>query len=151
MLLPAHQLAPGGAVAAAWGGGAYSDDLNLAALAGSLGQRILCPGCAVFPVHLAATCTRAQAWNYLRRQLYVLDTYMSPHNRCARGRPPLRADATLPSSARWLTRRARRVNHGLLACTVYCAGALLAPMAPVLLHLAVRHAAAARAQAPCAG
>ena len=83
MLLPASHFAPDGCVTRAWGDGAYSDDLILAALAGELRRRILCPGCAVFPIHLPARCTLPQAWNYLRRQTYVLDTYTSEHNRCA--------------------------------------------------------------------
>ena len=82
MLLPASHFAPGGCVTRAWGDGAYSDDLILASLAGSLQRRILCPGCAVFPIYLEPRCTAAQAWNYLRRQTYVLDTYMFDHNRC---------------------------------------------------------------------
>jgi len=82
MLLPASLFAPGGCVTRAWGDGAYSDDLILASLAGSLRRRILCPGCAVFPIHLEPRCTAAQAWNYLRRQTYVLDTYTFDHNRC---------------------------------------------------------------------
>ena len=82
MLLPASHFSPEGCVTRAWGEGAYSDDLILASLAGSLRRRILCPGCAVFPIHLEPRCTAAQAWNYLRRQTYVLDTYMFDHNRC---------------------------------------------------------------------
>jgi len=82
MLLPASHFAPDGCVTRAWGDGAYSDDLILASLAGALQRRILCPGAAVFPIHLEPRCTAQQAWNYLRRQLFVLDTYMFPHNRC---------------------------------------------------------------------
>jgi hypothetical protein len=88
MLLRAAHCAPGGCVARAWGEGAYSDDLILAALAGARRQRILCPGAAVFPTALEPRCSAAQAWNYLRRQLFVLDTYTSPHNRHARTHVP---------------------------------------------------------------
>ncbi len=137
MLLRAAHCAPGGCVARAWGEGAYSDDLILAALAGARRQRILCPGAAVFPTALEPRCSAAQAWNYLRRQLFVLDTYTSPHNRRARATSS-RSPSLLPRSLQPAPRR--RVNHMLLACTVYGAFALLAPVAPALLHLLVRPA-----------
>ena len=81
MLLPASHCRPGGCAAGAWGEGAYSDDLNLAATASALGKPILCPAAAVFPIALDGDCTPGQAWNYLRRQQFVLDTYMDAHNR----------------------------------------------------------------------
>ena len=81
MLLPSRHCRPGGCVAGAWGEGAYSDDLNLAAVASALGKPILCPAAAVFPIALDGDCTPGQAWNYLRRQQFVLDTYMDAHNR----------------------------------------------------------------------
>lgn len=63
------------------GDGAYSDDLILASLAGSLGAPILCPAESVFPNQLSGRTGAREWWNYLHRQLYVLDTYMSPYNR----------------------------------------------------------------------
>lgn len=44
---------------------------------------ILCPAEAVFPNQLSGRTGRRDWWNYLHRQLYVLDTYMFPHNRRA--------------------------------------------------------------------
>jgi hypothetical protein len=82
MLIPAQHCQPGGLAAQAWGDGAYSDDLNLAARASALRRPILCPAAALFPIALDGKCTPGQAWNYLRRQVYVLDTYMDAHNRC---------------------------------------------------------------------
>jgi hypothetical protein len=123
MLVPAHHCAPGGSVARAWGDGAYSDDLILAALAGALRLRVLCPGAAAFPISLEPACSAAQAWNYLRRQLYVLDTYTSAHNRC--------------------------VNHALLLATVAAAAALLVPLPVMALHAAVRRLRSCRARACC--
>ena len=137
MLLPASHFAPGGSVTRAWGDGAYSDDLILASLAGSLRRRILCPGCAVFPIHLAPRCTAAQAWNYLRRQTYVLDTYMFDHNRCDE---PHSVGITAISNKRPHAMH-RRVNHALLASTAYAAWALLAPVFATLARAAVRHVA----------
>ena len=40
-------------------------------------------------------------WNYLRRQLYVMDTYVSPHN--------------------------RRINHAMLALHTYLSWAFVLP------------------------
>lgn len=112
MLLPARHCRPGGCVARVWADGAYSDDLNVAALASARGERVLCPAAAVFPTALPRDVTWPQAWNYMRRQLYVLDTYAGAHN--------------------------RRINHALLAASVYGAAALLAPLALLLARLPVR-------------
>ena len=112
MLVPAQHCREGGCAAGAWGQGAYSDDLNLAARAGALGKVILCPAAAVFPITLDGNCTLAQAWNYLRRQQYVLDTYMDNHN--------------------------RGVNHFLWVCTVYAAAAMVAATYAAASSLAVR-------------
>jgi len=127
MLLRAAHLAPGGCVARAWRAGAYSDDLILAALAGELGLRVLCPGVAAFPAHGGPGGSPGQAWNYLRRQLFVLDTYTSPHNRCGTARKHC---TPTPFSC-----ACRRVNHALLAVTVLAATALLAPLPAVAWHL----------------
>ena len=69
----------------------------------------------VFPCSTAVvnfmTCLRVQLleeqvslsryWNYLRRQLYVMDTYVSPHN--------------------------RRINHAMLALHTYLSWAFVLP------------------------
>ncbi len=51
----------------------------------------------------AADPTLGTWWNYLRRQLYVMDTYASAHN--------------------------RRVNHTMLALHAYLSWAAVAPLA----------------------
>jgi hypothetical protein len=42
---------------------------------------VLCPSYALFPQYLDAHYSPRRYWNYLRRQLVVLDTYSSDHNR----------------------------------------------------------------------
>ena len=110
MLLPAAALRDEAwGVRAAWGDGAYSDDLNLAALASQRGSRVLCPAEAVFPAQLEAGWTATRWWNYLHRQLFVLDTYMTPHNRA--------------------------VNHSYLAAQLWASTALSAAAALSAAHL----------------
>jgi len=111
MLLRAHDCRPGGCVAAAWADGAYSDDLNVAAVASARRQRVLCPARAVFPALLERNVALHYAWNYMRRQLFVLDTYADAHN--------------------------RRINHALLLASVYGAAALLAPLVSLALRIPV--------------
>ncbi|WIA23726.1 hypothetical protein OEZ85_000411 [Tetradesmus obliquus] len=64
-----------------WRQGGYSDDLLLAAFCTEHGLPIGMPASAYFPQQLPATYTAKQYWNYLRRQLYVLDTYATPRNK----------------------------------------------------------------------
>ncbi|KAF6250938.1 hypothetical protein COO60DRAFT_709067 [Scenedesmus sp. NREL 46B-D3] len=64
-----------------WRHGGYSDDLLLAAYCTEHRLPIGMPASATFPQQLPPTYTPKQYWNYLRRQLYVLDTYHSRHNR----------------------------------------------------------------------
>lgn len=66
---------------AAWADGGYSDDLILAARCTQLQLPILCPPHAIYPQWLDSDFTLRRYWNYLRRQLFVLDTYSSSHNR----------------------------------------------------------------------
>lgn len=75
-LLPLHRTAP-----QAWGTGGYSDDLTVASLCTERGLPIHCPSYAIFPQWLEGGHPPRLWWNYLRRQLCVLDTYSSPHNR----------------------------------------------------------------------
>mmetsp|Transcript_62610 Transcript_62610/g.198241 ORF Transcript_62610/g.198241 Transcript_62610/m.198241 type:complete len:382 (-) Transcript_62610:234-1379(-) len=60
--------------------GGYSDDLIIQAVCREHGLKILSPGSAVFPNCLDVRCSMSQYWNYLRRQVYVLDTYYSRQN-----------------------------------------------------------------------
>ena len=64
-----------------WSDGGYSDDLTVAARCTQLGLDVLCPSYAIFPQWLDADYSGRKYWNYLRRQLVVLDTYTSDHNR----------------------------------------------------------------------
>ncbi|KAI8100555.1 hypothetical protein M9434_004947 [Picochlorum sp. BPE23] len=68
-------------ILSSWSKGGYSDDLTVAAQMGKLGLQIYCPASAVFPQWLPETMTFRQYWNYLRRQLFVLDTYSDAHNK----------------------------------------------------------------------
>jgi hypothetical protein len=64
-----------------WAAGGYSDDLTVAARCTELGVQVFCPSYAIFPQYLDAEYSPLRYWNYLRRQLVVLDTYASDHNR----------------------------------------------------------------------
>ena len=79
--------------ASAYRDGGYSDDLILAALCDERGETVGCPFEAVFPQRLDASLTIPRWWNYLRRQLFVMDTYANDWN--------------------------RRVNHGMLFVLSY--------------------------------
>ncbi|CAD7697953.1 unnamed protein product [Ostreobium quekettii] len=65
----------------AWTDGGYSDDLIVAAKCSEHNLRIAAPLTAVFPQRLDAVCSWSSFWNYLRRQMFVLDTYASSQNR----------------------------------------------------------------------
>lgn len=87
----------------AWLDGGYSDDLILAAICSRHRLPVLAPRHAIFPQMLDRDTSWRQFWNYMRRQIYVLDTYSGLHN--------------------------RRVNHGMMvalfgaSCT--CAASLV--------------------------
>lgn len=68
-------------ILSSWSRGGYSDDLTVAARLGKLNQTIFCPGTAVFPQWIPDHVTMKEYWNYLRRQLFVLDTYSDVHNK----------------------------------------------------------------------
>ena len=59
--------------------GGYSDDLILAALCDEFKRTVGAPADCVFPQHIEHTWT--QWWNYMRRQLFVMDTYSTSHNK----------------------------------------------------------------------
>lgn len=102
---------------AAWAAGGYSDDLTLAARCTELGLEVYCPAYAIFPQAVDAEVSGRRYWNYLRRQLVVLDTYVSPHN--------------------------RRTNHILAAAHCYLSWALVAPAGLLAARGAVAVAAGA--------
>ncbi|CAN6451411.1 unnamed protein product [Victoria cruziana] len=57
--------------------GGYSDDMTLAAVAGAHKQLITSPAVAVFPHPLASDLSFARYWNYLRKQTFVLESYVT--------------------------------------------------------------------------
>ncbi|GMH45669.1 hypothetical protein BSKO_13632 [Bryopsis sp. KO-2023] len=64
-----------------WREGGYSDDLIMAGKCAENGLVIAVPTEAVFPQRLESTPSWNNYWNYLRRQLYVCDTYASIRNK----------------------------------------------------------------------
>jgi hypothetical protein len=58
-----------------WRDGGYSDDLLTAGYCAAQGLVIAVPATAIFPQQLQQQYSLRQYWNYLRRQLFVLDTY----------------------------------------------------------------------------
>ncbi|KAF5184177.1 Ceramide glucosyltransferase, nucleotide-diphospho-sugar transferase, partial [Thalictrum thalictroides] len=60
--------------------GGYSDDMTLAALAGDHKRLITSPPVAVFPHPLASDLSFSRYWNYLRKQTFVLESYISRVN-----------------------------------------------------------------------
>ncbi|XP_072992451.1 uncharacterized protein [Typha latifolia] len=60
--------------------GGYSDDMTLAAIAGQHKRLISSPPVAVFPHPLASDLSFSRYWNYLRKQTFVLESYVSTVN-----------------------------------------------------------------------
>lgn len=60
--------------------GGYSDDMTLAAIAGAHKRLISSPPVAVFPHPLASDLSFPRYWNYLRKQTFVLESYISRVN-----------------------------------------------------------------------
>jgi len=60
--------------------GGYSDDMTLAAIAGNHKRLITSPPVAVFPHPLASDLSFSRYWNYLRKQTFVLESYISSVN-----------------------------------------------------------------------
>ncbi|XP_042438716.1 uncharacterized protein LOC122024217 [Zingiber officinale] len=60
--------------------GGYSDDMTLAAIAGQYKRLIWSPPVAVFPHPLASDLSFSRYWNYLRKQTFVLESYISRVN-----------------------------------------------------------------------
>ncbi|KAF7813880.1 Glyco_transf_21 domain-containing protein [Senna tora] len=60
--------------------GGYSDDMTLAAIAGDYKRLITSPPVAVFPHPLASDLNFGRYWNYLRKQTFVLESYVTKVN-----------------------------------------------------------------------
>nr|DAD44585.1 TPA_asm: hypothetical protein HUJ06_002815 [Nelumbo nucifera] len=60
--------------------GGYSDDMTLAAIAGAHKRLITSPPVAVFPHPLASDLSFPRYWNYLRKQTFVLESYIDKVN-----------------------------------------------------------------------
>ncbi|XP_019420258.1 PREDICTED: uncharacterized protein LOC109330508 [Lupinus angustifolius] len=60
--------------------GGYSDDMTLAAVAGAHKRLISSPPVAVFPHPLASDLNFGRYWNYLRKQTFVLESYITNVN-----------------------------------------------------------------------
>eukprot|EP00873_Tetraselmis_striata_P017485 jgi/Tetstr1/437749/TSEL_026403.t1 len=75
MLLPLRCIQDDGyGIRSAWRHGGYSDDLILVTTCKEYGLKAICPYFAVFPQRLHR-CGFPEFWNYLHRQLFVMDTY----------------------------------------------------------------------------
>ncbi|XP_022960956.1 uncharacterized protein LOC111461602 isoform X1 [Cucurbita moschata] len=61
--------------------GGYSDDMTLAAIAGAHKRLITSPPVAIFPHPLASDLNLGRYWNYLRKQTFVLESYISHVNK----------------------------------------------------------------------
>lgn len=129
----------------AWREGGYSDDLTLASQCTQHGLAIAVPSFAVFPQWLEASYSWPRYWNYLRRQLYVLDTYADEHNRRLNHTMMwLHATASAALSAPLLTGTCQVAVWGL-SCCVHWFGASLTRghFGSVLLHPAAQGGAGA--------
>ncbi|KAK7272731.1 hypothetical protein RJT34_29532 [Clitoria ternatea] len=61
--------------------GGYSDDMTLAAISGAHEKLITSPPVAVFPHPLATDLNFGRYWNYLRKQTFVLESYVTKVNK----------------------------------------------------------------------
>lgn len=110
MLFPAdHMVNDTYGIMQAWSDGGYSDDLIVAAKCAEHRLKILCPSGASFPQRLEARYSWRQYWNYLRRQLYVMDTYATKSN--------------------------KRINHSLMLIHSYLSWAIVLPATTAFLRL----------------
>ncbi|XVF88630.1 hypothetical protein PTKIN_Ptkin19aG0066300 [Pterospermum kingtungense] len=90
--------------------GGYSDDMTLAALAGAHKRLITSPPVAVFPHPLASDLSFSRYWNYLRKQTFVLESYISKVN--------------------WL------MNKALFSSHCYLSWGFVAPYLMAMVHVA---------------
>ncbi|XP_022749863.1 uncharacterized protein LOC111299128 isoform X2 [Durio zibethinus] len=90
--------------------GGYSDDMTLAAIAGAHKRLITSPPVAVFPHPLASDLSFSRYWNYLRKQTFVLESYISNVN--------------------WL------MNKALFSSHCYLSWGFVAPYLMAMVHVA---------------
>ncbi|KAJ6799806.1 uncharacterized protein M6B38_203675 [Iris pallida] len=90
--------------------GGYSDDMTLAAIAGAHKRLISSPPVAVFPHPLASDLSFPRYWNYLRKQTFVLESYIS--------------------SVNWL------MNRALFSTHIYLSWGFVLPYFMAIVHLA---------------
>lgn len=93
----------------AWAGGGYSDDLIVAAKCAEHKLQVLCQPHAVFPQRLDPCFSWRHYWNYLRRQLFVMDTWAGDTN--------------------------RRINHTMMVAHSYLSWAFTVPATTASLRL----------------
>lgn len=65
----------------AWKHGGYSDDMLMGSKCVEHGLTVVAAPAGIFPQRLETHYSWSQLWNYLRRQLFVLDTYATEKNR----------------------------------------------------------------------
>ncbi|XWS72090.1 hypothetical protein CRYUN_Cryun02cG0010800 [Craigia yunnanensis] len=90
--------------------GGYSDDMTLAAIAGAHKRLITSPPVAVFPHPLGSDLSFSRYWNYLRKQTFVLESYISKVN--------------------WL------MNKALFSSHCYLSWGFVAPYLMAMVHVA---------------
>uniref|UniRef100_A0A7C9A6L0 ceramide glucosyltransferase n=1 Tax=Opuntia streptacantha TaxID=393608 RepID=A0A7C9A6L0_OPUST len=90
--------------------GGYSDDMTLAAIAGDHKKLITSPPVAVFPHPLASDLSFSRYWNYLRKQTFVLESYVSKVN--------------------WI------MNRALFSTHTYLSWGFVAPYVMAVIHVA---------------
>ncbi|XP_026420407.1 uncharacterized protein LOC113316445 [Papaver somniferum] len=90
--------------------GGYSDDMTLAAIAGQHKRLITSPPVAVFPHPLASDLSFPRYWNYLRKQTFVLESYINRVN--------------------WI------MNRALFAVHFYLSWGFVAPYIMAMIHTA---------------
>ncbi|KAL9324725.1 hypothetical protein ACSQ67_009582 [Phaseolus vulgaris] len=90
--------------------GGYSDDMTLAAIAGAHKKLISSPPVAVFPHPLATDLNFGRYWNYLRKQTFVLESYVTKVNQI--------------------------MNRALFAVHFYLSWGFVAPYCMAVIHVA---------------
>ncbi|KMT03204.1 hypothetical protein BVRB_8g197530 [Beta vulgaris subsp. vulgaris] len=90
--------------------GGYSDDMTLAAISGAHKKLITSPPVAVFPHPLSSDLSFSRYWNYLRKQTFVLESYVSKVN--------------------WI------MNRALFSVHCYLSWGFVAPYFMALIHIA---------------
>ncbi|KAI3969003.1 hypothetical protein MKW92_020766 [Papaver armeniacum] len=90
--------------------GGYSDDMTLAAIAGQHKRLITSPPVAVFPHPHASDLSFPRYWNYLRKQTFVLESYINRVN--------------------WI------MNRALFAVHFYLSWGFVAPYIMAMIHTA---------------